>query len=190
MTCAQPTSPVRDLTGLMAALGESTAIWNRLETCGVQGVKGVWTHSESAGGSLVVVVSIEQLYAGHSREAAMVAGSYPSLVRYVVLVEDDIDPSNLEDVIWAIVTRGKPEQAISIISRFRSNSADPTITIAEKAQYKTPPKPLLNSRVIIDACRPIEQKDQWYPLARMSPELMSQTRAKWQSLFDEIAGGR
>lgn len=99
---------------------------------------------------------------------------------------DDIDPSNLKEVIWAITTRGSPHEAIEILHRCRSNNADPTISMEEKRKYKVMPKPLYNSRVIIDACRPLEGKAEWYPVNRISSELRAKTISKWQKVIDGL----
>ena len=186
MTCQLPTAPHRDLSAIISALGNSEGIWARLEACGIPGIKGVWCYSEVAGDGLLIVVSIEQLYPGHSREVGLVASTYPHSNRYTIVVEEDIDPSDLKQVIWAVVTRGRPDQAIQILQHCRSNSADPTISLEEKRKYKTTPKPLHNARVVIDACRPLEQKEEWYPIVAMSPELRAKTIAKWQEVLDNI----
>jgi len=185
LTCQLPTVPYLDTSGLMIALANSAGIWNRLEACGIPGIKAVWCHSEVAGDGLFIVVSVKQLYPGHSREAGLTASQYPHQGRYTIVVEEDIDPSNLEQVMWAIATRGKPDQAIQILQHCRSNSSDPTIPIDEKRRYKVTPKPLHNSRVVIDACRPLEQKEGWYPTATMSPEVRAKYLQKWRGvLFD------
>jgi UbiD family decarboxylase len=57
-------------------------------------------------GALFNVVSIKQMFAGHACRAGLVASQYAThLPRYIVVVDEDIDPSNLEQVIWAMVTR-------------------------------------------------------------------------------------
>ncbi len=182
LTCQLPTMPYLDSSNLPIALGNSDGIWNRLDSSGIPGVKGVWCHSEVAGDGLFVVVSIEQLYPGHSREVGLIASQYPHLGRYTIVVEEDIDPSNLEQVIWAMSTRGKPHESIEILHHCRANSSDPTITPEEKEKYKVTPKPLHNSRVVIDACRPLEWKKDWYPTAQMSSELRDKILSKWKNL--------
>ena len=186
MACHLPGSPNLNLGNMTSSLSHSDGIWTRLEKSGIPGVKGVWCYSEVAGDNLFAVVSIEQLYAGHSREAGLAASQYAHLNRYTVVVEEDIDPSNLKQVIWAIMTRGKPHEAIQILDRCRSNSSDPTISMEEKRKFKVPPKPLYNSRVIIDACRPLEWKNEWYPVVKISSELREQTMKKWQTTIKGI----
>ncbi len=186
LTCQLPTVPCRDLSSLIASLGGSASIWNQLEDRGIHGIKGVWCHADSAGGALFMVVSIEQLYAGHSREVGLIASQSPHMGRYTVVVEEDIDPSDLKQVLWAIATRGRPHESIQLLYDCRSTSADPTIPLEEKLKYKVPPKPLYNSRVLIDACRRMEKKEDWYPIAAMSPELKAKITGKWQGVLSEI----
>lgn len=186
MTCQLPARPSLDTSALPMAVSNSSAIWRRLEDSGIPGIKGVWCYSEVAGDGLFIVVSIEQLYPGHSREVGLTASQFPHQGRYTIVVEEDIDPSDLEQVIWALSTRGKPGESIQILQHCRSNSSDPTISIEEKSKFKVTPKPLHNSRVVIDACRPMEWKKDWYPVARLSPELRATILSKWKGTLDEI----
>jgi hypothetical protein len=48
-----------------------------------------------------------------------------------------------------------------------------------------PPDTMFSSRVIIDACRPIEHRDSFPPVAASNPELLAQVRRKWSHPFDE-----
>ena len=185
LTCAHPAVPPNDFS-LCGAVAWSAALWTSLEAQGVPGVKGIWCH-EVGCGILFNVISIEQLYAGHSRQVGLIASQYHKIMgRYTVVVEEDIDPSNLEQVIWAMVTRVLPDQSIQILPRCRSGSADPAISAEEKEKYQVAPKPLHASRVIIDTCRPLEWKGDWYPIARISPELRRETLDKWQSLLSSL----
>ncbi|MBU2608705.1 MAG: UbiD family decarboxylase [Chloroflexi bacterium] len=185
LTCAQPAVPPNDFT-LCGAVASSAGIWNRLEANSIPGVKGVWCH-EMGNGVLFNVISIEQLYSGHARQAGLIASQYHAVSgRYTVVVEEDIDPSDLEQVIWAMITRALPDQSIQILERCRSGSADPAIPLAEKMKYQTAPKPLTSSRVVIDACRPLEWKKDWYPIARISPELRTEILKKWQPVLHHL----
>src|SRR5205807_9559317 len=60
------------------------------------------------------------MYAGHARQAGLLAsqvraGAY--LNRMVVVVDEDIDITDLSDVMWAVLTRADPEQDYEIIRR-------------------------------------------------------------------------
>jgi len=46
------------------------------------------------------------------------AGAYAG--RWVVVVDEDIDPSNIDEVLWAMATRCNPATDIEFIHRSRS----------------------------------------------------------------------
>jgi len=150
----------------------SALIWDEMEKAGVPDVKGVWL-TVSGGSRLVIVVSIKQRYPGHAKQAAVVAsqchaGAY--LGRYVIVVDDDIDPSNTDDVIWAMSSRSDPDTDIDIIRRCWSGPLDPIIQPGKKG---------FNSRAIIDACRPFEWMKDFPPVAESSKEVLDATAKKW-----------
>ena len=160
--------------------------WEGLERLGIPGVKGVWCHEE--GGSLLfTVVSIRQMYAGHSKRAGLIASQVtPGIGRYTIVVDEDIDPSNLSQVMWAVATRADPERSIQILPHYGTSSTDITVSPEEKRKWKVTPKPLYSSRAVIDACQPFEWKEEWYPVAKISSELRGQLVKKWEWLFKEL----
>ena len=125
----------------------SGAVWNQLEAAGVPEVKGVWSHA--AGGSrLWLTVAIKQQYGGHAKQAGLIAsqchaGAYAN--RFVVVVDDDIDPADMDKVIWAMCTRCDPREGIEILRGCWSTVLDPM------AYGSDDPR---NARVVIDACKP------------------------------------
>lgn len=169
-----PGRPPSEL-GFYRAVLRSALIWDEMEKAGVPDVKGVWCHV--AGGSrLIVTVAIKQRYPGHSRQAAMIASQCHAaayLGRYVLVVDDDIDPTNTDDVLWAMATRSDPETSIDIIRRCWSGPLDPIIRKEKKG---------FNSRAIIDACRPFEWMQEFPPVAESSKELRDRVEKKWEDL--------
>ncbi|MEK6562832.1 MAG: UbiD family decarboxylase, partial [Candidatus Binatota bacterium] len=95
--------------------------------------------------------------------------------RYVVVVDDDIDPSNTNDVIWALATRTNPAEDIDFIRRAWSTALDPMVRPGSEA--------MVNSRAVIDACRPYEWRHEFPAVAESSPELQAQVLQKWSRLF-------
>jgi 4-hydroxy-3-polyprenylbenzoate decarboxylase len=123
------------------------------------------------------IVSIEQSYPGHSKQAGMVAsqchaGAY--LGRFVVVVDEDIDPSNTFDVLWAMASRTDPVESIEIIKRCWSGPLDPRIPAGKKG---------FNSKAIIDACRPWEWKDEFPKVVESSPSLREKVLKKWHNVI-------
>lgn len=65
----------------------------------------------------------------------------------MVVVDEDIDPSNITEVIWALVTRTDPEKDIDIVRRAWSTPLDTMI--------RKPTDAYFNSRGVTDACKPL-----------------------------------
>ncbi len=174
---APPTRPPCEFNYMRCYL-RSALIWEQLEKAGVRDVRGVWCH-EAGGSRLLTIVSITQRYAGHARQAGMLAaychaGAY--LGRYVIVVDDDIDVTNTNDVLWALCTRSNPEQDIEIVRRSWSGPLDPIIPKGQKG---------LSSRAIIDACRPYEWIKDFPPVAESSPAVKKAALEKWGPLLFE-----
>lgn len=180
-TCSSGGKPPTDYS-LTFCMSKSGVIWDALEGCAVPGVAGVWCH-EVGGSQLFTVISLKTLYAGHSRQAALIASqSLGNIGRYTIVVDEDVDPSNLHEVMWVVATRADPERAIEILRYCRSNNSDPAIPIGLKRKLG-PRGAYFMSRAIIDACRPYDWKHEFYPIAQISPELRSSLLNKWDKVF-------
>lgn len=155
----------------------SAQIWNAMEDAGVPDIKAVWVHP--AAGRFLTVVSIKQRYPGHAKQAAMIAsqcraGAY--LGRYVIVVDDDIDITKSDDVIWAMCSRSDPVRSIEILRRCWSGPLDPAIPREEKG---------FNSRALIDATRPYEWREKFPVASGHSAELKDKVKKKWERLLAE-----
>jgi 4-hydroxy-3-polyprenylbenzoate decarboxylase len=153
--------------------------WDAIEKAGVPGIKGVYPLP--VGGNQILVVSITQQYAGHARQVGRIASSViGGFGRVTVVVDDDIDPSNSEDVLWAIASRTDPATSFEFQPGCPSSSLDPMIPPERKQRGE-----YTASRVLIDACRPWQWKDQFPAVNRSSDELRVRTRAKWRHLLEK-----
>jgi 4-hydroxy-3-polyprenylbenzoate decarboxylase len=175
LTMAIPSRPPSNFTFARSAV-KSAMIWDEIEKAGLPGVQGIWCH-EAGAGRLFNVVSIKQLYPGHVKQTAMLAanchsGNYAG--RWVVVVDEDIDPANIFDVIWAMSTRCDPPTDTEFIHNSWSTPLD---TMLREPPYH-------NNRGIIDACRPWGWKDDFPMVAESSPELKAQVMKKWPHLFE------
>lgn len=152
---------------------KSANIWKALDQAGILGITGVWGHLPGAV-QMFIAVSVKQQYAGHSRQAGHVAtqcqsGAY--LGRYTVVVDDDIDVTDLNEVLWALCTRSDPQRSIDSIPQSWSGPLDPVLPPGSKNS---------NSRAIIDACKPFEWKDKF-------PEVCAPSRERFQKAYDKWA---
>lgn len=146
-------------------------IWSNLEAVGVTDVVGVWQHVAQ----LMTVVAIRQRYAGHAKRAGLIAAANSYMARLIVVVDDDIDPSNLGEVLWAVTTRCEPSEQIDIVRDAWSSILDPRIPPERKMAGASS-----HSKAIIDACRPFAWKDKFPPTSSLTPEEARAIETKWQ----------
>ncbi len=177
MVGSPPAKPPNDYSYSKAVM-RSALLHDALAAAGVPDVRAVWAH-EIGGARMFNVVSIRQRYAGHSRQAGHLlsqcgVGAYMS--RWSVVVDEDIDPANLQEVMWAVATRTDPAVDIDIIQRGMGSKNDPMFVAY---RYDAP----LSSKAIIDACRPWDHLAEFPAVAEASKELQARTRAKWKDLL-------
>lgn len=147
-------------------------IWEHLESAGISDIHGVWGHCHT----LMIVISLKQKYAGHAMQAltataGLQAGA--SMYRYVVAVDDDIDPTDLKQVLWAMTTRVDPSESVQILRSWTSD-LDPRVPPEkrEKGDY-------ISGRMLIDACRPFTWRDQFPLPNRFSEKMRKKIEQKW-----------
>jgi UbiD family decarboxylase len=149
-------------------------VWLALERAGVTDVQGVWEYQTR----YITVVSIKQKYGGHAKRAAMamLGSTYGYHRRFVIIVDDDVDPSSIDDVLWAVATRCDPATAINIITDAWSTPLDPRITPDARAARN-----FTNSVAIINACRPYHWQDQYAKTCYFPEETRRRTYEKWKN---------
>ena len=148
----------------------AAGIWSNLEAVGVSDVAGVWQHVSQ----LMTVVAVKQRYAGHAKRAALVAAANSYMGRVVVVVDDDVDPSDLNDVMWAITTRCEPAENVDIVRDAWSSALDPRIPPDDRDKGITS-----HSKLIVDACRPFGWMDKFPPLSALSHDDARAIEDKW-----------
>ncbi|MFM1813592.1 MAG: hypothetical protein RLZ98_287 [Pseudomonadota bacterium] len=148
----------------------AASMWSQLEDAGVTDVVGTWQHVAQ----LMTVIAIRQRYAGHAKRAALIAAAQSYMGRIVVVVDDDVDPSNLADVMWAITTRSEPSEQVDIVRDAWSSALDPRITPEARAAGRTS-----HSKMIIDACIPFPRLRDYPRTSALSLEEARNIEAKW-----------
>lgn len=172
-----PGKPPHDYS-YMRSVMKSAMIQDALVSTGLPGVEGVWAH-EVGGGRQLLVVALNQQYAGHVRQAGYLTSQLPAAAymnKFVVVVDGDVDPRSLNDVMWAVCTRTEPARDIEIMRDTWGSRVDPLREEGAAA---------FNTRAVIDACRPWERLESFPIVAEASPELLDRVRHKWPDVFGD-----
>lgn len=175
MLGAPPGKPPHDYSYMRTAM-KSAMIEDDLMAAGLRGIHKAWAH-EAGGGRLMIAVSISQKYAGHARQVAHMTAHLPTAAymnRFVVVVDDDIDVSSMDEVTWAMCTRSDPSQDIDILRRTWGSKLDPMLP-----DQATPH----NSRAVIDACIPYERLASFPKVSQSDPAYLARIARDWSHVL-------
>ncbi len=176
MLGAPPERNPSDYSYFMALL-KSAIVHNQLVMNGFPDVKKVWV--DEMGHQIMAVIALKQRFAGHSKQVALCAAQSRMLPmgRYIMVVDEDIDPASIRDVVWALCTRTDPQTSIDIIQRAWFSPLDPTV----------PERPAitLRSKAVIDACKPFERREDYPEAIETSPELIARVVKRWGAQLRE-----
>ena len=162
---------------MIQTLAYTGSLWSGLEEMKIPGIQSVYLPPE-AGGRFLAIISVKQMYPGHSMQVGTAAistemGHYG--LKTVIIVDDDIEASDLPRVLWALGVRYQPYRSTEIIKRGRSTPLDPSLPIEPEAR-------LITSRIIIDATIPFEWKQKPI-LIELSKDVVEKVKARWKDLF-------
>lgn len=158
----------------------SARIWDDLDRLGIPGIRGVYSVPAAAGGFGMVVVSLEQRYPGHASQVAALAaqcagGAY--YTKWVIVVDEDVDPTDLEQVVWAMSTRCNPIDDIDILRNTWSTYLDPTKNPPEERPY--------GSKALINACKEHKYIHVFSKRTLLRESTYQKVRSKWDKFgFD------
>lgn len=173
--------PVTD-THMVMGINRTASLWNDLQNMKIPGIKGVYG-PPAAAGRMLAIIQLKQMYHGHSTQVGLAAfatntGNYG--LKTVILVDEDIDPENMDQVMYALAFRYQPDRGTQILERGRSTPLDPSLPIENR--YMT-------SRVILDTCIPYEWEHKPIPI-EMDAALADRIRREWDSYFADGAPAR
>ena len=163
------------------AVLRSATIKQNLINAGVPDVQQVWCH-EVGGARMFHGIAIRQRYPGHSVQTGHVAaqcGASAYASKYVVVVDDDVDVTNLDHLLWAMLTRTDPKESIQFIEGSWDSPADPRLPPDRRAVGN-----MTHSVAVIDACKPWHWRDKFPPTNSPSPEIARKARERFGWLLD------
>lgn len=155
----------------------AAGIWNELEACGHRGIRAVWTHVLESFGAIWIVVAIDQLYKGHSKEIGIAAAVCPSADgwgAFTIIVDDDVDVTNLEEIMWTLAMRCRLDRDVHFLNGIRTSSLLPWVTAEERRQGR-----VTGARLVFDACKDFDRKDDFPPVSDFEQSYRTKIAAKW-----------
>lgn len=157
------------------ALGEGRAGVADLLRAGVQDVVQSASHM-----GYIRAISIRQRFPGHAKQAAHAALAATRNGRWIVVVDEDVDATDLKEVLWAMTTRCDPARDIEIVDGCWSTPLDPLVS-ADRARSDSGDH--TNSIAIYYATRPFNLKDQFPQVSRAPRELRRQVVEKYRGIL-------
>ncbi len=172
-TVGRPTTD----THMIMGVNRTASLWNDLKQMQIPGIKAVYGPPASAG-RMLVIISMSPMYHGHSTQVglaafASVTGNYG--LKTVILVDDDIDPENMDQVMYALSFKYQPEFGTQILRRGRSTPLDPSLPRSDR---------FMTSRIIIDCTTPYEWGEADRPhRIYLDDDMAGHVRANWDGYF-------
>ena len=163
------------------AVLRSAMVKQNMTAAGVPEVQQVWCH-EIGGSRLLHGVAIKQKYPGHATQAGFIAaqcGAAAYASKYVIVADDDVDVTNLDHLLWAMLTRTEPKESIQFIDNSWDSPADPRLSLEKRAAGD-----MTHSVAVINACKPYHWRDKFPPSNTPSPEVARKAREKFGWLLD------
>jgi len=148
------------------------------ENIGMSGVKQVAIHEESGGWGFFVI-QLKARQPAHAWQALNSAASLtPGLGKIFIVVDEDIDPHDLDAVMWALVFRVQPHRDIQTVTGRRPMMDPSAVSPAQPGWHHHYPEPHGSSALLINALR----KWNYPPVALPAKEYMERARQLWQEL--------
>ena len=168
--------PSNEQSGFFSII-RSARIWDDFDKLGIPGIQGVYCHPAAAGGFGMTVISLEQRYAGHAAQALALAAQVPGgayYTKWIIAVDEDVDPTDINQVIWAMSSRCNPIEDIDILRNTWSTWLDPTQNPPEERPY--------GSKALINACKEHRYLPVFSKRTALRKEVYDQVAGKWNKL--------
>lgn len=145
---------------IMAGLPTEASILRLVEQSMPGKLLNVHAH-RSGGGKYVAVLQFQKTHPtdeGRQRQAALTAFAAYSELKTVILVDEDVDPFDTDDVLWAMTTRFQADVDIAVIPGVRCHQLDPS---QDPDFSPSIPYPGVSCKTIFDCTVPFALKDRF-----------------------------
>jgi len=153
-TCIGPSEEHVNLAGIPT----EASILQMVEKAMPGRLLNVYAHT-SGGGKYMAVLQFKKSQPsdeGRQRQAALLAFSAFSELKHVILVDEDVDPFDSNDVLWALNTRYQGDVDTVFIPGVRCHPLDPSQTLEYNPLLKDKG---ISCKVIFDCTVPYHLKD-------------------------------
>jgi 2,5-furandicarboxylate decarboxylase 1 len=143
-----------------------------MRACPIKGLKKV--HVKESGSTFICVAQVEKTFEGQGNwlGLAILGTQAGRPIKYLIIVDENIDPLNDAQVDWALATITQPSRDITVISDVTGIHLDPSLRGDTK-------KASLTSKMIIDATKPLLTSFPETPNVPM--EITEKIEQKWDS---------
>src|SRR5205823_12320127 len=125
----------------------------------------------------MTVLSLEQRYAGHAAQALALAAQVPGgayYTKWIIAVDEDVDPTDMDQVIWAMSSRCNPIEDIDVLRNTWSTWLDPTQNPPDKRPY--------GSKALINACKDHRHLPVFSKRTTLRESMYQSVASRWQEL--------
>jgi 4-hydroxy-3-polyprenylbenzoate decarboxylase len=172
-------------SGAYFAIQRAAKVWDDLDRIGVPGIRGVYCHPAAATGWGMTIVSVQQRYAGHVAQVLALTAQCPAaayFTKWIIAVDDDVDPTDINQVLWAMSTRCDPVEDLDFLRNTWSTGLDPSKFPREARPY--------GSKALINACKSHRYIKEFPATTRLRKEMYDQVLAKWSTLGIPVEPGK
>ncbi len=142
------------------------------------GVREAYSHPAS--GMHTAIISMKQQYPGHAKRVAHAIWSSQvgTTCSHIIIVGEDIDPTNLEEVFWAVCTRCLPDRDITILKDERVSGLWPCLEPENREKR-------VGSKILIEATFPPTWPSEWIPKVADPKDWTSETYGKARMILQK-----
>jgi 4-hydroxy-3-polyprenylbenzoate decarboxylase len=112
----------------LAGIPTEASIYRAVEAAMPGFVSQVYAHT-AGGGKLLAVLQVNKRRAlddGRARQAALIAFAVYAELKHVILVDEDVDPFDSDDVLWAMTTRFQGDISTMLLPKVNGHVLDPS----------------------------------------------------------------
>lgn len=157
------------------AIAKAARTWDDLDRLGIPGIHGVYAVPAAASGFGMIVISLAQRYAGHAAQTLALAAQVPGSAYYtkwIVAVDEDVDPTDMDQVLWAMSTRCNPSEDIDLLRNTWSTWLDPTQNPPEERPW--------GSKALINACKEHRYISSFSRRTTVRRDVYDRLAARWE----------